>query len=564
MRRNISGQFVGAQLIAKADGTPVTSGTTTVYVTGDAGTQAAGSVGSGACTHEGNGFWTYAPAQAETNYTHVAFTFVNTSAINATVQIYPTSYDANGRVDVGSFGGTAGTFSGGRPEVNATHAAGTAWGSGAITAASIASSAITAAKFAADAIDANALATNAAAEIAGAVWDVDATTHQTQGTFGQAIGDPVADTNTIYKAVVTDATGATVGVDAAAILADTGTDGVVLATGSITAAVIATDAIDADALAATAGTEIGTAVWATAARTLTANTNLNDPTAAAIADAVWDEALSGHLGAGSTGEALNAAGAAGDPWTTTIPGAYGAGSAGYIVGNNLNATVSSRSSHSAADVWAAATRVLTAATNLTSTGGSVPITAGGLVSADVTAISTDTAAADNLEAAADGAGYNLGGGSIVAASVTGAVGSVTGNVGGNVAGSVGSVTGAVGSVTGAVGSVTGAVGSVTGNVGGNVTGSVGSLATQAKADVNAEVVDALSTDAQAEPTQGAPAANASLAAKINYLYKAWRNKSTQTATQYSLYNDDTTTLDHKATVSDDATTFTKGEVGTGA
>jgi len=66
---------------------------------------------------------------------------------------------------------------------------------------------------------------------------------------------------------------------------------------------------------------------------------LNDPTAAAIADAVWDEAIAGHLGAGSTGEALNAAGAAGDPWTTALPGAYGAGSAGFIVGNNLDASV---------------------------------------------------------------------------------------------------------------------------------------------------------------------------------------------------------------------------------
>lgn len=60
-----------------------------------------------------------------------------------------------------------------------------------------------------------------AATIADAVWDEDATAHQTGGTFGQAIGDPGADTNTIFKAVVTDATGATVGVDAAAILADT-------------------------------------------------------------------------------------------------------------------------------------------------------------------------------------------------------------------------------------------------------------------------------------------------------------------------------------------------------
>ena len=69
-----------------------------------------------------------------------------------------------------------------------------------------------------------------AAVIADAVLDEDMTAHQTLGSLGQAIGDPVADTNTIYKAVVTDATGATVGVDVvavkaetAAILVDTGT-----------------------------------------------------------------------------------------------------------------------------------------------------------------------------------------------------------------------------------------------------------------------------------------------------------------------------------------------------
>lgn len=91
----------------------------------------------------------------------------------------------------------------------------------AITAAAIANGAIDAATFAAGAIDAAALAADAGAEIAAAVWDLDATAHQTLGTFGQAIGDPVADTNTIYKAVVTDATGATVGVDVVAVQADT-------------------------------------------------------------------------------------------------------------------------------------------------------------------------------------------------------------------------------------------------------------------------------------------------------------------------------------------------------
>lgn len=64
-------------------------------------------------------------------------------------------------------------------------------------------------------------------------------------------------------------------------------------------------------------------------------------TNATIADQVWDEALAGHVGAGSTGAALNAAGAAGDPWTIALPGAYGAGTAGFIVGTNLDATVSS-------------------------------------------------------------------------------------------------------------------------------------------------------------------------------------------------------------------------------
>lgn len=60
---------------------------------------------------------------------------------------------------------------------------------------------------------------------------------------------------------------------------------------------------------------------------------LNDPTAAAVADAVWEEALADHSGtSGSTAESLNAAGSAGDPWSTAVPGTYTAGQAGYILG----------------------------------------------------------------------------------------------------------------------------------------------------------------------------------------------------------------------------------------
>ena len=88
MLKNTSGQIIGAQMVSATDGSAFT-GSVTVYVTGDGGTQAVGSVGSGACTHEGNGFHSYAPAQAETNYGHVAFTFIGTGAVPVTVQVYP-------------------------------------------------------------------------------------------------------------------------------------------------------------------------------------------------------------------------------------------------------------------------------------------------------------------------------------------------------------------------------------------------------------------------------------------------------------------------------------------
>jgi hypothetical protein len=233
----------------------------------------------------------------------ITFTPATTQAVST--QTYEIL--GNSRVDVEQFGGTTGTFASGRPEVNTSHiagaavstasaqigvnvvnAGGTAWASGALTSGVFASGAITASAIATDAIGAAELAADAvteiaaaisipsAATIAGAVWNEDATAHQTQGTFGQAIGDPVADTNTLFKAVVTDANLATVGLDTAAIQADT--DNIQtripasLVSGRIDASVgaVATDAINAASLAADAGTEIGTAVWATTTRQLTA------------------------------------------------------------------------------------------------------------------------------------------------------------------------------------------------------------------------------------------------------------------------------------------------------
>jgi hypothetical protein len=66
------------------------------------------------------------------------------------------------------------------------------------------------------------------------------------------------------------------------------------------------------------------------------------PSAATISTTVWTEPVPGAFGAGSAGATLAAAGSAGDPWATALPGAYSSGTAGNIVGNRLDAAVTSR------------------------------------------------------------------------------------------------------------------------------------------------------------------------------------------------------------------------------
>lgn len=87
MRKNVAGQVIAAEMVSVEDGSAFT-GTVTVYLTGDGGTQTIGSVGSGVCTYEGNGLHTYQPSQDETNYTHIAFTFVGSGAVPVTIQVY--------------------------------------------------------------------------------------------------------------------------------------------------------------------------------------------------------------------------------------------------------------------------------------------------------------------------------------------------------------------------------------------------------------------------------------------------------------------------------------------
>lgn len=108
--------------------------------------------------------------------------------------------------------------------------------------------------------------------------------------------------------------------------------------------IAATAIVSSGAITTSSGAVSTVTTVATTTNLTNAPTN-GDLTAAmktSVENAAWDATLASHLTSGSTGAALNAAGAAGDPWSTAIPGAYGAGTAGNIVGNNLNATITSR------------------------------------------------------------------------------------------------------------------------------------------------------------------------------------------------------------------------------
>jgi hypothetical protein len=164
---------------------------------------------------------------------------------------------------------------------------------------------------------------------------------------------------------------------------------------------------------------------------------------------VWDTNISGYTTAGYAGTYLKGAGSSGDPWSTAIPGSYGVGTAGYIVGNNLNATITSRmATYTQPTGFLTATFPTTVAstTNITAATG-ITLAAVTHTGATIPTVTTVTNAV-TAGTVSDKTGYSL------ATSQTF------------------STTGSVGSVTGAVGSVTGAVGSVTGNVGGDVSGKV--------------------------------------------------------------------------------------------
>lgn len=243
-------------MVSASDGSAFT-GSVTVYVTGDAGTQAVGSVGSGACTHEGNGYHTYAPAQAETNYDLIAFTFIGTGAIPATVQVfttYPQTGDSYARL--------------GAP-------------AGASVSADIASVKSDSGAILTDTGTTlpGVLGTPAGADLA---TDIAAVKSDTAAIL--------TDTGTTLETHLTDIKGATFNgtTDSLEAIRNRGDAAWITATGFSTHS--AADVWSVATRTLTASTNFNdvsaTDVWAAATRTLTANTNLNDLDAAGVRSAL--------------------------------------------------------------------------------------------------------------------------------------------------------------------------------------------------------------------------------------------------------------------------------------
>lgn len=89
------------------------------------------------------------------------------------------------------------------------------------------------------------------------------------------------------------------------------------------------------------------------------------------------------------------------------------------------------------------------------------------------------------------------------------------------------------------------------------------LATQAKADVNFELLDVLTVDTIAELAQGIPVATPTFATALMLMYMALRNQVPVTATELGIYNDAGVKI-ARAVLSDDDVTFLREEMISGA
>lgn len=278
LRKNVASQHFGFRLVNAATGAALAGATVTAVVSKNGGAQGAA---GGSVTDLGGGQYDFAPSQGDTNANECSFYFTATSAVPVEKTFLTTAADPT---DATSFG---------LADLDAAISTRLASTSISLTAGAVT-------------VGTNNDKTDygLSSTALSAIWAVLTSTLTTVGSIGKLLVDNI--NATIASRASWDALTST--------LTTAGSIGKRLA-----------DDIDATISSRLADVDY-----------------TDPPSAADNADAVWDEALAGHLGAGSCGEALNASGAVGDPWTTTIPGAYGAGSAGFIVGTLLDAAITTR------------------------------------------------------------------------------------------------------------------------------------------------------------------------------------------------------------------------------
>lgn len=243
------------------------------------------------------------------------------------------------RVNVTAYGGTAGTFASGRPEVNTSHVAGTSQtgrdlgasvllspgtGTGQI---SLSSGAVTAGTVS----DKTGYALSSGG--VQAIWDALTSALSTASSIGKLLVDNI---NATISSRASQTSVDTVDTVVDAIQAKT--DNLPSSPAAVGSAMtLAADAMNASALAADAVAEIQSGLSTlTAAGVRTAvglaSANLDTqldvlPTAAETADAVWDEARSGHATAGTFGEGV-----------ASVTGAVASVTAGVTVTTNSDKT----------------------------------------------------------------------------------------------------------------------------------------------------------------------------------------------------------------------------------
>lgn len=243
------------------------------------------------------------------------------------------------RVNVTAFGGTAGTFASGRPEVNTTHLAGTSQtgrdigasvllspgtGTGQI---SLSSGAVTAGTVS----DKTGYALSSGG--VQAIWDALTSALSTASSIGKLLVDNI---NATISSRASQASVDTVDTVVDAIQAKT--DNLPASPAAVGSAMtLEADAVNASALAADAVAEIQSGLSTlTAAGVRTAvglaSANLDTqldalPTAQENADAVWDESRSGHGTAGTFGEGV-----------ASVTGAVASVTAGVTVTTNNDKT----------------------------------------------------------------------------------------------------------------------------------------------------------------------------------------------------------------------------------